>query len=279
MTSPMDVTQDPNATYAQIISQTLANWGLSSLTDLVSQLGMSGAGNDQIDLAIQNSPEYQARFAGNAARAAKGMGVLSPAQYIAMEGSYRQALAGLPQGFYDSKESFDNWIGGDVSASELSQRVQDANTAYVTADQSSRDAWDAYYPHAGAGGAVASILDTSVAEPLIQQQVTAAGIGAAALRQGLSLTNQATATAAAQNGVTIDSARNAYSAIAQRMSTDTSAGARFGMQFGQQQEENATLLGDAGANQQQALLYSEEQAQFGGKGGGGDTSGDPGSNF
>lgn len=282
MTTPIDPsTLDPAAGYQAIINFYLAQWGLSSLSSLVSQLGMSGAGNDQISLAIQQSPEYQARFVGNAERVAKGLSVLSPAQYIALEGQYRQILAALPDGFYDSKESMDNFIGGDVSPAELSQRVQDANTAYITAPQENRDAWNQYYGASGPGGAIASILDSSVAEPIIQQQVTAAGIGGAALSQGLQLTNKNTASQAAAQGVTIASARQAYAGIASRLNTDQSVASRFGTTFGQADEESANLLGNAQSANQQASLYSMEAAQFGGKGGADPTNGNagnPGSN-
>lgn len=284
MTSPTDLTSlDPTATYSQIIASTLAQWGLSSLAPLATQLGMSGASNDQISLQIQNSPEYQARFAGNTARAQKGLGVLDPAQYIALEGQYRQILGQLPAGFYDSQDALAGFIGNDVSPSELSDRVSLANSAYVNADQASRDAFDTYYPHAGAGGAVAAILDQSTAEPLLEQQATAAGIGGAAIDQGLALTSQGTAMKAAQQGVTIATARQAYQGIASRLQTDQSVSGRFGGQpFGQQQEESANLLGDGAAANQQALLYSEENAQFSGHGGADATAGNsnnPGSNF
>lgn len=279
MTSPTDLTGlDPNASYSEIIAGMLAQWGLTSLVPLVTKLGQTGASNDQISLTIQNSPEYQARFSGNTARAAKGMGVLSPAQYIALEGSYRQILSQLPAGFYDNQDALAGFIGNDISPAELSDRVSLANSAYINADQASRDAFDTYYPHAGAGGAVAAILDQSTAEPILEQQATAAGIGGAAVDQGLALTSQATATKAAQQGVTIATARQAYQGIASRLQTDTAVSGRYGGNagapgFGQAEEESANLLGDAGAANQQALLYSEENAQFTGHGGADATSG------
>jgi hypothetical protein len=279
--TPGPVDLDPNASYTDIINSYLAQWGLQDLAPLVTQLGQSGASNDQISLQLQQSPEYQQRFAGNQQRIAKGLAPLSPAAYIALESQYGQILSQLPAGFYDSREALANFIGNDVSASELSQRVQDANQAWVNAPQERRDAWNAYYGGAGPGGAVAAILDPKAAEPLLQQQVAAAGIGGAALSQGLQLTSQATATRAAQQGVTIQQAQNAYQQIAQRMNVDQAVSGRFGEQFGQAQEEQANLLGDAGAQNQQARLYSEEQAQFGGHGGAraNGESNNPGANY
>lgn len=266
-------------TYTAIIEQTLASWGLSSLNTLVEGLGKTGASQDQITLQIQNSPEYKQRFAGNDERVKNGLGVLDPATYIALEGQYKQILSQLPQGFYDDKNSIDGFIGGDVSPAELSSRVQLANQAWVLAPQAQRDAWNSYYGSSGPGGAVAAFLDTDTAEPLLQQQATAAAIGGAALSQGLSLTGQAKATQAAQQGVTIDQARQTYQQIATRLNSDTSIGGRFGTTFDQGQEEDASLLGNADAMRKQTLLYGEEAAQFSGHGGADDTSGNPGSNY
>jgi hypothetical protein len=269
-----------DTTFTDIIKNTLAGWGLSDLADLVDQLGRTGASSDEINLKLQQSDAWKKRFSGNELRKQNGLGVLDPATYIAMEGQYKQILRDLPPGFYDNHDSLANWIGGDVSASELSQRVADANQAYVMAPQAYRDAWDKYYGAAGTGGAIAAILDTSVAEPLIHQKVTAAGIGGAALQQGLALTSNATAVKAAQQGVTIDSARQTYQQIAARLQSDQSIGGRFGQSFGQTDEETANLLGDAGTQNRQGQLYAQESAQFGGRGGASDQGGNnPGANY
>lgn len=282
-TDPLDL--DPTATYTDIINYYLGQWGLSSLSSMVQQLGQTGATSDQIALQIQNSDAYKQRFSGNQTRIANGLAALDPATYIAMEGSYQQVLSQLPNGFWDGKQYTDQLIGGNVSAQDLSNRVQDATNLYLNAPAESRQAFDTYYPNAGSGGAIASILDPTVAEPLLNQQLTAAGIGGSALSQGLQLTAQSKAMKAAQQGVTIQQAQQAYSQIAGRLQTDTSISGRFASPgqgpLNQDVEENATLLGDAGAIQQQNLLYSEEQGQFQGHGGA-DAQGqadNPGSNY
>jgi hypothetical protein len=266
--------------YADLIKQTLASWGLSSLAGLVDQLGRTGASQDQITLQIQQSPEYKLRFAGNDARIKNGLAALDPATYIALEGQYRQILSQLPAGFYDSKQAFDSFIGNDISPAELSDRVATANQVYITAPPQVRQAWDRYYGNtAGTGGAIAAILDTKTAAPLIEQRALAAEIGGTALQQGLALTSQSTALAAAQSGVTIDQARNAYQGIAARIATDQSLSGRFQTSFGQTQEEQANLLGQGDLQTEQSNLYAEEQAQFAGRGGADTTSGNVGGNF
>lgn len=267
--------------YDSIISTYLNQWGLSDLISVVNNLGKTGASSDQINLTLQGTPEWQARFAGNQQRVAQGLAPLDPASYIALESQYDQLMRSynLPPGFYDSKEQTDSWIGGNVSANELSDRLQMANTAYLSAPDESRQAWDQFYGNThGVGGAVSAILDPHTAESVIQQQVATAGIGGAALGQGLHA-NQAVALKAAQQGVSLDSARAAYRDIATRLPTDQSIAGRFGANFGQTQEENATLLGQGDALRQQQTLYSEEQSQFAGHGGANAASGNPGSNY
>jgi hypothetical protein len=278
--TPGGPTTGTDLTYTDIIKQTLASWGLSSLAGLVDKLGRTGASQDQITLQIQQSPEYKIRFAGNDARIKNGLAALDPATYIALEGQYRQILSGLPVGFYDSKQAFDGFIGNDISPSELSDRVATANQVYITAGPEWRQAWDAYYGNtAGVGGAIAAILDQKTAAPLIEQRALAAEIGGTALQQGLALTGQSTAMQAAQSGVTIDQARAAYQGIAARLSTDRALSGRFQTTFGQTEEEQANLLGSGQTQAEQSNLYAEENAQFSGRGGADTTSGNVGGNF
>ena len=270
----------PNS-YTAIIVNMLTQWGLTSLISDVEALGRDSSNtSDMIYLKLQQTDAWKQRFAGNAERIKNGLGALDPATYIALEGQYKQALRqyGLPDGFYDDKTTTDGWIGGDVSASEVAGRAQEAATLIYNSPKSAMDEWNKYYGGSGAGGAIATILDSTKAAPLVANMVTSAQIGGVARDQGLNV-DQSRAMQFAQNGVTIDSARKAYSDIASRLGTDQAASARFGQQFGQTQEENATLLGQGQAINQQANLYAMEKGQFSGHGGGSDASNDSGANY
>jgi hypothetical protein len=242
-------------------------------------LGRTGAGQDEINLRIQQSPEYAQRFAGNATRLANGLSVLDPATYIALESQYRQILNDLPTGFYDSKADIDGLIGNNVSPSELSDKVQLANQYYINAAPEWRQAYDTYYGSVGVGGAIASILDPTRAEDLIQQQVTASAIGGTALQQGLNLTSAATAGKAAQQGVTLQQAQQAYQQIAQQHAAYQSISGRFTAGINQGIQEQAQLLGNASALNQERLAANEESAQFGGHGGSSAQANSPGNNY
>ncbi len=103
----------------------LTDYGLDSLTSTVMGFLQDGYTQDQVSVLIQDTPEYKQRFNGNELRKAKGLAVLSPREYLSVEASYRQIMssAGLPIGFYDSPSDFAEWIGMDVSPSEVGTRV------------------------------------------------------------------------------------------------------------------------------------------------------------
>ena len=67
-------------------------YGLTSLANKIRQLAVDGATEATITLQLQETPEYQQRFAANADRLKKGLSVLTPAEYINVEDSYRQVL-------------------------------------------------------------------------------------------------------------------------------------------------------------------------------------------
>ena len=267
--------------YVQIITDYLTQWGLKDLIPTVISLGKDSANtSDIIYLKLQQTDAWKKRFAGNEERVKNGLGVLSPAEYIALESQYKQTLRsyGLPDGFYDDKQSTDNWIGGDVSPSEVASRAQAAADLVYNSPPEALAAWNKFYGGTGAGGAIAAILDPGVAEPLIQQRVLASQIGGAALGQGLS-TSSANAERFAKEGVTLSQAQQAYSDIAARLSTDQSAGARFGGALNQADEEAATLDRSGSAIQKQSTVYAEEASLFSGRGGAAQGAGNPGANY
>src|SRR5581483_6741621 len=97
----------------------------------------------QIPVLLQDTDAYKQRFRGNEVRRQNGYQVLSPAEYLQTERSYRNILqqAGLPQGFYDSPDDFAGWIGGDVSPVEIQRRTDEAVDAAYKADDMTKQVW------------------------------------------------------------------------------------------------------------------------------------------
>lgn len=258
---------------------TLTSWGLAELASDVRNLIVKGdTDQSTLALALSQTDTYKRRFAGNAARMKAGLSELNPAQYLAVEAAYRETARqyGIPAGYLD-KSTTDKMIGGGVSPAEAQDRIQAAADLVWHSAPEAQKAWDQFYG-GGPGGAIAAILDPSKAAPLVERQAMAAQIGGAALSQGLSA-SASSAERFAGEGVTLDQARKAYSDIAQRMTTDTTVGHRFGTGLSQADEEAATIEGNGAALQKQQSLYAQEASLFGGRGGANAATADQGSNY
>lgn len=239
------------------------SYGLGSLAPKILQYVQEGYGADTIGILLQRTDEYKQRFAGNEARRAAGMQVLSPAEYLATEEAYRQLMrnAGLPEGFYDSFDDFTQFISKDVSPTELKQRVDIANLATANADPATKQA----LAQMGISGSdvTAYFLDPNRATTLIQKQMGTAQIGAAALRNNLQF-DQSRAADWYLQGVTAEKAAEGYGAIAGFLGDVSKLGQIYGDQYNQATAE-AEVFGNSGAAQQQRKrLASAERGQFGG---------------
>lgn len=254
----------------------LAQYGLQSLSSVVLGYVKQGYNPDAINVLIQGTPEWKQRFAGNTIRAQNGLAPLDPATYLSTEAGYADALkaAGLPAGFYDGGSDYANWIGGDVSVTEVQQRANDAAQIADTFDSGAQAAFS-QYTGIDKGGVTAYLLDQGKALPILQQQMAAAQIGGAAIDQGYGL-SAADATKYADLGVTASQAQQAYQQIGATLPGEQKLASIYNQSYNQQDLENE-LLGGNGAEQQKRLgLNEEEEANFGGSGAVGSTLAQPG---
>jgi hypothetical protein len=239
------------------------SYGLGSLVNNIFNFIQQGYSQDTITLLLQQTPQYQQRFAGNAIRQKNGLAVLSPADYLATEASYYQVVksAGLPASFYDQPSDWVQWIGSDVSPTEVQSRVQMAQTA---TEQAPADLVQALGQMGVPQSSLVSyFLDDTKALPILQQQFNAAQIGAAALRNNLVM-DPARATMMANMGITQDQANTAYQAIGESLPTLEELGQVYNQNYTQQTAENANLLGDAAAQKQTDVLEAQERGAFSG---------------
>jgi hypothetical protein len=277
--APATGTQSQFDSASALLASTLTSWGLQSLIPHIKDYITKGYDSNTINLALQDTQEWKTRFAGNEIRKANGLSVLSPAQYLAVEDQYHQIMSahGLPSQFYDKQSDFTNFIGGDVSPSELDARAKIASDQWQNADAATKAAWKNYYG-LDDGHAIAAILDQKTALPIIERQAAAAGIGGAAGQQGLD-PGRSRAEQFAQFGVSLQQAQQAYSNIAQVLPAAQALGSRFGEQFGQHQLEDVNLLGSGEASRQQQRLVSSERADFSGGIGANTTTNATGNNY
>lgn len=258
------LTGDQRNAYSALVT-IFNSYDLGSLAPDILKYVQQGFNSDTISLLLQGTDAYKQRFAGNQQRLANGYAVLSPADYIATEQAYRQSMraAGLPAGFYDSTSDFTNFIGNDVSASELNNRIQLASQATLTASPQYTQALKQM--GLSQGDLTAYFLDPSKALPLLQQQSATAQIGSEAIARGLTF-DQGYAQQLAQAGFSQSQAAQGYTQIANEFGQLQNAAGVFGQNYGFNTEEQAVFQPGAGtggmnAARLRASLQGFNQAQ------------------
>lgn len=254
-------------------------YGLGSLAPKIYEFAKQGYGADVISLLLQDTKEYKTRFAGNQARAAAGLPVLSPAEYLSTEQAYRQILsdAGLPKGFYDSPTDFTKWIAGDASPTEIKGRVDLAVANSMQVNSWTKQALSDLYG-VDQSYVTAYFLDKTRALPLLQKQSQAAQFGAEALKRGLQM-NQGRLEDYVTAGLSQSAVSQGFQAVAEALPNIQAIAARYGEGFTQSELEqdfiengaggsvnSPTALGQAPTNKRKRLA-SQERALFSGFGG------------
>lgn len=245
----------------------------------------------QIQVAINTSEAYKQRFKGNEAirqRMANGQGrpgdrLLTPAEYIALERTYRTIFADaeMPAGYYDNVDDFANLIGNSVSAAELQSRVDTAKSALRDADTATLGTLQQYY-NLSQGDLVAYLLDPTRAMPILegrqtqgqyglnsreelQRQYAAAQVGGTAARQGLEA-GQALSEEIVQQGKQ-QYAEQAFSQAGAENKNIQRLGSLYGepLDFKDMVKETLSLTGGVEAGVKRRKFASKERAAFGGQ--------------
>jgi len=248
-----------------IISNLLSEYGLENLTDFVDNLIRTEdiVSGDVILGKIRQTEQYKARFAGNAARRAAGYNVMSEAQYIAMENQYRQIMraSGLPGGFYDAPDDFTTLIGGDVSAAELSSRINEGYLAVQQANPQVVAELKRLYP-VGDGELAAYFLDPEKATPILLRQARSAQIAAEATLQAQQQLSAATAEELAVAGITQEQARAGFQTIAGAEELFVALPGTTEEAISQQEQISGVFGTSAAAQQRIRQRSRERQATF-----------------
>lgn len=232
------------------LTSLFATYGLQSLAPKIFDYIKNGFSADTISILLQDTPEYKQRFAANEVRKQKGLPVLSPAEYLSTESSYRQLMrqAGLPEGFYDQPSDFTEFLSKDVSPTELKTRVDLASQATNLASPQMKQALRSMYgiddEHI-----TAYFLDPERAVTSIQKQAAAAAIGAEALKRGLTISGNVESYALA--GVSAQQAGEGYAKIAEQLPGYNAISHIYGMDVGQSALE-AAVFGAQDEQSQQA---------------------------
>lgn len=256
-----------------ILKMEFDRYGLGSLVENIKGLLQENIPASEFALRLRETPAYQQRFSANKDRISAGLAALSPAEYVALEDQYQNIMRnyGLPASYYTKdatgkQSGFDKFIAGDVSATELEDRIATAQKRVLNANPEVSTALKQFYPDISNGDILAYALDPSQALQGIKRKVTAAEIGGAAIAQGLQ-TGVSRAEELASYGVTGQQAQQGFQTVA-------AIAPRGGMlaeiyetgPYGQTQveEEVFGLAGAAESRKRREKLTALETAQFSG---------------
>lgn len=246
----------------------LEQMGLSSLLEFLKGLILRGVTDSaSLQLELQARPEWKARFAGNEALKAKGLGVLSPGEYLQMEKSYGQIMKmyGLPEGFYDEPSDYAKWIGGNVSVNELQQRV--ASYADLANREDPETVKQMTSMGLTRGDLLAYMMDPDRALPTIQKLYQTTLLGGAARRAGYTPPSNEALSRYAANGVTEQQASQGFGLIAGSLADAQTLGGVYGEDYTTQDMEQEVFENNATAGKKRRRLASAERAAFGGSAG------------
>jgi hypothetical protein len=204
-----------------LLYQEFNNLGIGGLVPELKSFIEEGIAPAEFTLRLRQTDSYKKRFAANAQRINKGLRALSEAEYIRLEDEYQDVMRryGLPESYYKRgemgrQEGFEKFIAGDVSSSEVEERISTAQKRVINANPEVAQALKAFYPGISQGDILAYTLDPSKAIEDIKRKVTAAEIGGAAVRAGLT-TSAADAEYLQRYGVTKEQAEAGYQTAAQ----------------------------------------------------------------
>lgn len=238
------------------------NYGLGSLAPRIAEFLRNGYSPDTVGLLLQETPEYKERFAANEVRRSKGLPVLSPAEYLATERSYRQIMqaAGLPVGFYDRDDDFRSFLENDVSPQEIQQRV---TAAADFVDQASDDAKALFGQWYTRGDMIAYALDPQRAAPLVGKAFAATRIGAQAQARGLDI-DRGYAERIHNAGFDEQAASQGFGMIEQNIQNDQKLAALSGETLTSEDLANEIFFNDGSVTMKRRRLAGQEAGRFGG---------------
>ena len=268
----------------------LTSYGIGGLNNAITNAVIKGYSKDTIKLIMQdpNSTDplavaFQTRFPANKARLAAGKSVLSPDEYLRAERSYAQIFQSYGLGNMAKPENFNKFIAGDVSATEVSDRVSLAVNRIQNADPFVKQALGQFYPMLNQGDLVNAMLNPEEGLPTLQRKVQIAEIGGASLAQKLTTSLNALDTKTgfanvqggtmgaadiAALGITKEQARAGYANVAEVLPrAEFLSSITGGADYTQKQAEEEQFKGLASAKRARQELTAVEQARFGGASG------------
>jgi hypothetical protein len=255
-------------------------YGLEDLIPTIEGYMKSNIGPQQASLMLKQTDAYKTRFAGNYGpdgRVARGLNALTEDAYLALEDKYNETLTSYGLGDYfgtttaAKRAGMAGIIAGDISGPEFQSRVQLAEDNVVNADPQVLATLKQFYPAITGTDLLKYYLDPSQNLAALTMKTTAAGIGAAAVNQGLN-TNAERAMYLAQTGVTAAAAQKGYATIGEELPVASKLSniyseSKINVDQAGLEAEQFNLAGAASASRKRKQLIDLETQQFQGRSG------------
>ena len=266
-----------------ILKMEFDRYGLGTLVSDIRDLLIESTPPSEFGLRLRDTKAYKDRFKANEARIASGLSALSPAEYVGLEDQYQSVMRnyGLPASYYTKDATgkqvgFEKLIAGDVSNTELEDRISTAQKRVLNANPEVSSALKQFYPDITNGDILAYTLDPTKGLEDIKRKVTAAEIGGAAIQSGLGYTGntpeaiRARAEELQKYGVDKASATAGFSQIGAGLQRGSQLASMYGEDPYTQavaESEVFNVPGAQEARKQRQKITGLEKATFGGQSG------------
>lgn len=227
-------------------------------------------GPELAKIKLREQPTYQARFAGNKGRVAKGFNALSEAQYLQQETDYAQTLSSYGVGQLSSRSQFSTLIENNTSVTEVGRRLNASVRRVKNADPTILENLKRLYPTITDTDIVSYFLKPVETVEELERKTTVAEIGATAQQYKMEEKGLAKFEDLQRYGVTLASARAGYSTIAEELPETTKLGnvySETGITYGQAEAEAEQFKDSAEAKRKKQKLIETEKASFKGSAG------------
>jgi LysM repeat protein len=258
-----------------LLKSTFTLYGLEELAPVIGGYMKQGLTSNEAIIELRQNKTYQTRFAGNTKRTTAGLNALTEGEYLALEDSYSETLRAYGQQTLlgtdktTRQAAMANIIGGDISPVEFKDRVSTVVNRVENADPLIKKTMRDFYKITDTE-LVSYFLNPTENLPRLQEKVTAAEIGSAALAQGGLTTSMTSAESLAKFGVDLATARRGYSTISDILPTTTKLSQIYDedkINYNQQVAEEEVFKGLASAQRKRTQLAEKEIGTFSGSSG------------
>jgi LysM repeat protein len=259
-----------------VIKSTLTTAGFTAaeIAELSAfiEAGLTNAkmGPEQLKLDMRELPTYKARFSGNTTRIAAGLNALSESDYLQQENDYSEIFKMYGVGNLSSRSQFSSLIGGNISVTEATKRIDTAVKRVKNGDPAVLTTLRTLYPNITDTDIVSYFLKPGEMLPELERKTTVAEIGATAGQFGMKETGLARFEDLQRYGVTLASARAGYGTIAEDLPGATKLGnvySETGVTYGQTEAEAEQFKSSADAKRKKEKLIETEKSSFKGSAG------------